>query len=220
MVELLSHISFFIVFLTVFYVTFVGFIQGASISNQFTALLQQAITFMAVTMPSSFLQYFSAGLVASESSIDTALTGLVDSENDINRKLLTPVFIGIFSFAILTLFVCFIVTAYMGESVNELIYGNLISITFIAITDLLITTMYGQLRTFDSAYLAGLFAQKTSGGNLNCNVVEDTLFEMFPESWIQSIIKSVMGGALTPPAPAPVPPSQPNTPPLPIQPND
>ena len=193
LIELLSHISFFIIFLTIFYVTFVGFIQGMSVSNQFSSLLTQFITFISISMPQSVLQAINIALNESTGPVDEAIDGMVQAENDSNRKLLTPVFVGIFTFAIVTLTVCFIATAYIGRSVNELIYGNLISISFIGITDVLITTLYGQFHTFDGQYIAGLFAQKTSGGTLNCNVVETTLFDIFPETWIQSIIKQVMG---------------------------
>ena len=191
-VEVLSHICFFTVFLTVFYVTYVGYIQQKSMVNEFLDLLRQSFQFLIILFPPTLITAIKDILTGTQSDVDSILNQLVEQEAGQNKQLLTPVFIGVFSGALVGLLISFFVTAWYGYSVDELIITNLISLSFVAITDFIIVALYGQFRMLDTQYLSGLFAVKASGGVPNCNVVETTLFNMFPESWIQNLIKKFL----------------------------
>lgn len=191
-VEVLSHICFFTVFLTVFYVTYVGFIQQKSMVNEFLDLLRQSLQFLIIIFPPTLVTTIKNILLGTQSTVDDALNKLVDQETGQNQKLLTPVFIGVFSAAIVGLLFCFIITRWYGYNVDQLIYTNLISLSFVALTDFIIVALYGQFRMLDTQYLSGLFAVKASGGVPDCNVVENTLFQMFRAPWIQNLIKGFL----------------------------
>lgn len=191
-VEVLSHICFFTVFLTVFYVTYVGFIQQKSMVGEFVDLLRQSLQFLIILFPPNLVTVIKNILTGTQDDVDNILNQLVQQETGENQKVLTPVFIGVFSAATIGLFISFVVTAWYGYSVNELIYTNLISLSIVAITDFIIVALYGQFRMLDTQYLSGLFAVKASGGVPDCNVVENTLFQMFPIPWIQNLIKSFL----------------------------
>jgi hypothetical protein len=191
-IEVLSHVCFFTVFLTVFYVTYVGYIQQKSMVSEFVDLLRQSFQFLVILFPPNLINFIREIILGTQSDIDSILDNLVQQETGENQKILTPVFIGVFSGAIIGLFISFFVTAWYGYSVDELIITNLISLSFVAVTDFIIVALYGQFRMLDTQYLSGLFAVKASGGVPDCNVVENTLFKMFPQSWIQNLIKGFL----------------------------
>ena len=186
--EVLSHISFFIVFLTIFYVTYVGYIQQQSMINEFTGLIKESFQFLVVLFPPQLLQFFQDILYASTGFVDPALDKLVKQETGANTQVLTPVYTGVFTAASLGIFISCLITYFAGHSIVELIYTNLISLSFVALTDFIIVALYGQFRLIDTQYLAGAFSVKAAGGQLNCNVVENTLFSIFPFPWIQNLI--------------------------------
>ena len=177
-IELLSHASFFVIFLTIFYVTYVGFIQQKSMTNEFTDLITQ----------STIVGFLND----SRTLADPMLDQLVKDETNSNEKLLTPVFIGVFLSAGLSLAFCFLYTWYIGHSVYELFYTNLISLGFVAVTDFIIVALYGNFRMMTTEFLAGMFSVKAAGGQLDCDIVDETLFEMFPVPWMQNMITQIM----------------------------
>jgi len=190
--EVLSHISFFIVFLTIFYVTYVGYIQQQSMITEFSSLLKESFQFLVILFPPQLLQFFQDVLYMSTGFVDPVLDKLVKQETGQNAQVLTPVYIGVFTAATIGILLSSFLTYLAGHSIIELLYTNLISLSFVAITDFIIVALYGQFRLLDTQYLSGLFSVKAAGGNLNCNVGEDTLDSMFTIPWIQSIIHTFL----------------------------
>ena len=191
-IELLSHASFFVIFLTIFYVTYVGFIQQKSMTNEFTDLITQSFQFLIIMFPPDIISTIVGFLNDSRTLADPMLDQLVKDETNSNEKLLTPVFIGVFLSAGLSLAFCFLYTWYIGHSVYELFYTNLISLGFVAVTDFIIVALYGNFRMMTTEFLAGMFSVKAAGGQLDCDIVDETLFEMFPVPWIQNMITQIM----------------------------
>jgi len=187
-VEVLSHTSFFVIFLYVFYTTYVGFIQQKSMADEFSRLFDQALNFMVITLPPSVISFVRNILGNSYPIVDPLLDNLVSQENQANNALLTPVMIGVMTAGAVGIVMSMILAGLLGESVFELIVANLISLSIIAATDIIITTLYGQFRMLDNQYLSALFALKASGGQMNCNVVKTTLDNMFPVPFIQKIV--------------------------------
>ena len=189
---MLSHASFFVIFLTIFYVTYVGFIQQKSMTNEFTDLITQSFQFLIIMFPPDIISTIVGFLNDSRTLADPMLDQLVKDETNSNEKLLTPVFIGVFLSAGLSLAFCFLYTWYIGHSVYELFYTNLISLGFVAVTDFIIVALYGNFRMMTTEFLAGMFSVKAAGGQLDCDIVDETLFEMFPVPWMQNMITQIM----------------------------
>lgn len=192
LIEILSHISFFTVFLTVFYVTYVGYIQSRSMVAEFTQLLNESFQSIVVLFPPQMISAIQDTLSISKTFVDPSLDKLVQQQSGTNQQLLTPVYIGVFTGAALGIGIAIILTIIYGGSVWELLYTNLISLSFIAITDFIIVALYGQFRLIDTQYLAGLFSVKAAGGTPNCAVVEQTLDSIFTWSFLQNIINNFL----------------------------
>ena len=192
LIELLSHISFFTVFLTVFYVTYVGYIQSKSMVSEFTQLLNESFQSLVVIFPPQIISAIQSTLSISKTFVDPSLDKLVQQQTGSNQQLLTPVYIGVFTGAALGIGIAIILTIMYGGSVWELFYTNLISLSFIAITDFIIVALYGQFRLIDTQYLAGLFSVKAAGGTPNCALVEQTLDSIFTWSFLQNIINNFL----------------------------
>lgn len=191
-IEVISHASFFVLFLTAFYVTYVGFIMQRSMVEEFTLLLKETLQVLIVVLPPQLLQIIQNILYGTRPMVEDALNTLVVQEQGENKQLLTPVFIGVFVSASIGLSLAIILTIYYGGSVVELLYTNLISLSFIAVTDFIITALYGQFRLIDTQFLSGMFAVKAAGGTLNCDIVENTLDSMFPIPFVQNIINAFL----------------------------
>ena len=191
-IDILSHASLFLIFLTVFYVTYVGYIQERSMVHEFGGLLSQSLQTLGLILPPSFLTLINDVLKASPAFIRPTLDTLVQHETDANKKVLSPLFLGVLIASVIALSLSLFLAYLSGYSILRLLMENLIALSFIAITDVLITTLYGNFRTLDSQYLLGIFAQKGSGAPLQCNVVEDTLDKMFPIPFIQKIIHALL----------------------------
>ncbi len=192
LIEILSHASLFLIFLTGFYVTYVGYIQEHSMVTEFGLLLQQSIQTMGITLPPQLLAGLADGLAASPQYVQPVLNQLVADETNQNKQLLTPVFFGVLIASSVGLATSLVLAYLVDMSIPLLLAENLIALTFIAVTDIIITTLYGNFRTLDSQYLLGIFSQRASGMALKCTVVEDTLDAMFPIPFIQSIIRSLL----------------------------
>lgn len=191
-IEVLSHTSFFIIFLYLFYTNYVGFIQQRSMINEFRTLADNVLDIAVVIVPPQVISKIRNVLSISKPYADSALTTVVQQTNAQNAALLNPIMIAIMLSGGVGIILSIFLTYMAGESVFQLIVANLISLSIIAITDILITSLYGQFRLLDNQYLTALFALKTSNTPLDCNVVQETLDDMFPEKWIQSIINSMM----------------------------
>jgi len=191
-IDILSHASLFLIFLTVFYVTYVGYIQERSMVHEFGGLLSQSLQTLGLALPPPLLTFFNDILKASPAIVQPVLDKLVEEETAKNQKVLSPLFLGVLIASVLSLSISLFLAFLTGYSITQLLMENLIALSFIAITDILITTLYGNFRTLDSQYLLGIFAQKGSGSALQCNVVEDTLDKMFPIPFIQKIIHALL----------------------------
>lgn len=191
-IDILSHASLFLIFLTVFYVTYVGYIQERSMVHEFGGLLSQSLQTLGLALPPPLLTFFNDILKASPAIVQPVLDKLVEEETAKNQKVLSPLFLGVLIASIIALSISLLLAFLTGYSITQLLMENLIALSFIAITDILITTLYGNFRTLDSQYLLGIFAQKGSGSALQCNVVEDTLDKMFPIPFVQKIIHALL----------------------------
>ena len=196
-IEILSHASLFLLFLTVFYVTYVGYIQERSMVHEFGGLLSQSLQTIGVTLPPQFLSFINDILKASPAIVGPVLDSLVENEASTNQKVLSPLFLGVLIASVSALCISLVLAFFVGYSIPQLMMENLIALAFIAVTDVLITTLYGNFRTLDSQYLLGIFAQKGSGAPLQCNVVEDTLDKMFPIPFVQKIIHALLPSGST-----------------------
>lgn len=187
-IEILSHASFFVIFITIFYITFISYIQQQSMIADLTALFRDSTQTLVVLFPSSVITFFEQILAGAQTIIDPVL-GIVDSTiSEKNKTVLIPIIIYGFSIAGLGVLISMGMAHYYGYSPIELLYTNLISISIIAVTEFIITTLYGQFRLLDNQYLAGLFALKASGGTPDCNVVGQTLDQMFPGMGLDNLI--------------------------------
>lgn len=192
LIEILSHASFFLIFLTIFYMTYVGFIQEHSMVTEFSSLLTQSVQTMGIVLPPQVLQFISALLNAAPQVFQPALDAVVQEEDGSNKQLLSPVFTGVAIAAGCGLVISFALAFMTGYSIPLLFAENLIALSIIAITDILITTIYGNFRTLDSQYLMGIFAQRASGLPVQCDVVKDTLDKMFPIPFVQNLINKML----------------------------
>lgn len=191
-IEVLSHVSMFLIFLTIFYVTYVGFTQSRSMVDEMGILFDQSLNTAGLILPPAVLKGLSSILVKSPDIMQPILEQLVITENDKNTNVLTPLYLGVIITSICGLFISFSLAYAYGYSMLQLLGENLISLGFIAVTDIIITTLYGNFRTLDTQYLLGLFGQKASGVNVDCDIVKDTLDKMFPIPFVQKIIAAVL----------------------------
>jgi len=187
-IEILSHASFFVIFLTIFYITFITYIQQQSMINDLTLLFRDSTQTLTVLFPSNVIGFFEQVLSGTQTVIDPVLGSVNASISESNKKVLTPIIVYGFTIAGIGILVSMGMAAYYGHSMIELLYTNLISITIIAITEFIITTLYGQFRLLDNQYLSGLFALKASGGTPDCNVVGQTLDQIFPGMGLEKLI--------------------------------
>jgi hypothetical protein len=187
-IEILSHASFFIIFLTVFYITFISYTQQQSMINDLTLLFRDSTQTLTVLFPSNVITFFEQVLAGTQTIVDPVLGEVSTSIDESNKKVLTPIIIYGFSIAGVGILLSMGLAGYYGHSMIELLYTNLISISIIAITEFIITTLYGQFRLLDNQYLSGLFALKASGGSPDCNVVGQTLDQIFPGMGLEKLI--------------------------------
>lgn len=188
LIEVLSHVAFFIMFLTVFYVTFISYTQQKSMINDLNSLFTDSTNTLIITLPPSVLGFLQGVLTGLQSVMDPILGQVSSSIADKNKQVVTPIFIYSFSIAGALLLISVGLSMYYGYSVFQLFYTNLISITFIAITEIIITTLYGQFKLLDSQYLNALIAIKAAGGTIDCNEVGKTLNQMFPGMGLDKLI--------------------------------
>lgn len=156
--------------------------------NDLTALFRDSTQTLVVLFPSNVLSFFEQILTGTQTLVDPILGQVVSGITESNNKVLTPIIIYGFTIAGIGILVSMGMAAYYGHSMIELLYTNLISITIIAITEFIITTLYGQFRLLDNQYLSGLFALKASGGTPDCNVVGQTLDQIFPGMGLDKLI--------------------------------
>jgi len=192
--EILSHASLFLIFLTLFYVTFVGFIQGKSMISEFDTIASGAIRLMGTFLPPNILRGVSTGITDLKPGIDNAMQGLESTTESENRRIMKPVVIYVLGVSLFSFLTACLIARYIGYSVTELVLENLVALTIIGLTDLVITTVYGTFRLLDSQYIEGIVAVRASGGSstINCNVVQNTLDSMFPIPFVESIIKFLL----------------------------
>lgn len=188
LIEILSHVAFFIMFLTVFYVTFISYTQQKSMIDNLNAIFADSTQTLIITTPPTVLSFFTEVMSGIQAIMDPILGEVSAGISESNRKVVTPFFIYGFAVAGALLLISIGLSLYYGYSVFQLFYTNLISITFIAITEVIITTLYGQFRLLDNQYLNGLIAMKASGGTIDCNVIGQTLDQMFPGMGLDKLI--------------------------------
>jgi hypothetical protein len=160
--------------------------------HEFGGLLSQSLQTLGLALPPQLLTFINDILKASPAVIEPVLDNLVQKETATNQKVLSPLFLGVVIASVTALSISLILAFLVGYSIPQLMMENLIALSFIGVTDILITTLYGNFRTLDSQYLLGIFAQKGSGAPLQCNVVEDTLDKMFPIPFVQKIIHALL----------------------------
>ncbi len=148
---------------------------------------------MVITLPPTVISFIRNILSQSGRFVDPVLDQLVTEETGTNKALLTPVMIGVIAAGGCGILASILMTAIIGESVFQLIVANLVSLSIIATTDIIITTLYGQFRMLDNQYLSALFALKTSNVAPDCDVVKNTLDSMFTPHWMQSIVNWFLG---------------------------
>ena len=191
-IEVLSHVSMFLIFLTIFYVTYVGVTQSRSMVDEMGTLFNQSLNTAGLVLPPTILKGLSSILVASPQIMQPILDDMVTAEDVTNKGVLNPLYLGVIIASVSGLLISFSLAYIYGYSMLQLLGENLISLLFIAVTDIIITTLYGNFRTLDSQYLLGLFGQKASGVNVDCDIVKDTLDKMFPIPFVQKIIAAVL----------------------------
>lgn len=156
--------------------------------NDLTDLFRDSTQTLVVLFPGSVVSFFEQILSGAQTVIDPVLAGVTASITESNKKVLTPIIIYGFTIAGLGILLSMGLAGYYGYSMIELLYTNLISISIIAITEFIITTLYGQFKLLDNQYLSGLFALKASGGTPDCNVVGQTLNDIFPGMGLDKLI--------------------------------
>jgi hypothetical protein len=182
----------FLIFLTIFYVTYVGVTQSRSMVDEMGTLFNQSLNTAGLVLPPTILKGLSSILVASPQIMQPILDDMVTAEDVTNKGVLNPLYLGVIIASVSGLLISFSLAYIYGYSMLQLLGENLISLLFIAVTDIIITTLYGNFRTLDSQYLLGLFGQKASGVNVDCDIVKDTLDKMFPIPFVQKIIAAVL----------------------------
>lgn len=187
-IEILSHASFFVIFITIFYITFISYIQQNSMISDLSALFRDSTQTLAVLFPTNVTTFFEQVLSGTQTLIDPVLGQVDASLAESNKKILTPIIIYGFTTAGIGILLSMGMASYYGYGMIELLYTNLISISIIAVTEFIITTLYGQFRLLDNQYLSGLFALKASGGTPDCNVVGQTLNDIFPGMGLDKLI--------------------------------
>lgn len=191
-IEVLSHVSMFLIFLTIFYVTYVGVTQSRSMVDEMGTLFNQSLNTAGLVLPPTILKGLSSILVASPQIMQPILDDMVAAEDVTNKGVLNPLYLGVIIASVSGLLISFSLAYVYGYSMLQLLGENLISLLFIGVTDIIITTLYGNFRTLDSQYLLGLFGQKASGVDVDCDIVKDTLDKMFPIPFVQKIIAAVL----------------------------
>ena len=192
--EILSHASLFLIFLTLFYVTYVGFIQGISMKDEFVSISNGIVNALGLLLPSGVLKLISGLLKGAEPDINKTMQGMETNTENENRRVMKPVIISVLVVSIVCFLLACIIARYIGYSVTELCLENLVALSIIGVTDIVITTVYGTFRLLDLQYIQSLIGLRATGAgsNINCNVVEITLDNMFPIGFIKSIIKFLL----------------------------
>jgi len=140
--EVCAHTSFFIMFLSIFYFTFVTYIQTESLSNDLFNIIQTNLnTSMAFSTPDN-LNKISQEIDSKLASIQS----IVPPPQTNNATIILTVEIAVGILGPVLLLLGIYLQYINNESISELIASNIVVILFIAISELFIVGMF--LRNF------------------------------------------------------------------------
>uniref|UniRef100_A0A6C0AHV8 Uncharacterized protein n=1 Tax=viral metagenome TaxID=1070528 RepID=A0A6C0AHV8_9ZZZZ len=161
-IELLMHCAFFLIFLTTFYFTYVGYIQNISLVKEISSLGNE---------------YVSLGKV--DKSGKPQFTN--DSSEE-NQRIVTYVGVSVGLISALFIGLAITLSILTNHSVFELIVSNLITISFIAVTDIVILSIFGLFQVLQKTFMTGLLGKIASGQSqsIKCDMMKTTVERMFP----------------------------------------
>lgn len=176
------HLSFFLIFLTTFYMTFVIYIQNLSLANELKGVSKTIIEILGISLPPGQLQDL-------ETALNTYTPPETSTSSD-NQEVTRQLAIGVGVITSIAIIVSLIMAYVLNKSIIELIYTNLITIVFIAITDIIILSIFGSFDLLQSTFLVGIATNyknqeirdsRMTTPTENCTkIMEDTLDSMFP----------------------------------------
>jgi hypothetical protein len=179
--EICVHTSFFIIFLTTFYFTFVTYIQSEGLVNDFFKMINpQLITTAAFKSPS---QVEALGTAVGNTMEKAAQAMPPVDANNKTIAMYVGIVVGIVSAGLLALGIY--LQYISGGSITELLISNLIVLGFIAISEFIIVGLF--LRNFveiNQQFVAGMVAVQFDSrlsGNHNCKFVADFLQTILPD---------------------------------------
>jgi len=148
--DLLIHVSIFLIFITVFYMTFVRYIQNLSLANEVKDYTKTFTDLIGVNSTPGMIKQYEINL---KNFNPSSLTDPdVTAKNNSVVQMLT-LYVGIVSG--LLLLIGLVLAYFAGKSFIEIIYMNAITIIFIAITDSIILAIFGTFKIVQTSYLIG-----------------------------------------------------------------
>lgn len=189
-VEILIHSSFFLAFLTVFYMTFFVFVQNMKLSKEISDMFEQ---FGYINLIGSFSSRNELQNLKNEIQNYNIDASPVD-----NSKLIYFVTIIVSSVCCVLIGISFIICYFQGINIIQLVYTNLITIMFIAITDIFIVLFFSVFKVIQPGFLFGIILsgnQFSSNGiqSSDCEkILRDGLDEVFPA--FKSLIDNSLKG--------------------------
>ena len=169
--------------------TFVVYIQNASLGNELRNVVKTVIEIVGVNLNVGQLQELETALNAYKPPDDTLTLSN-------NKKLVNQLIIGVSFITAITIFFSLIFAYINSLSILDLVYTNLITVAFIAITDIVILSIFGSFTLLQTTFLVGIFSSKRNpdaGYNIHCpEIMQDTLYNMFPA--FKNIIDKIMDG--------------------------
>ena len=171
------HSSFFLIFLTIFYLTFFVFIQSDKLSGELVDILDNwgYINLIALSTDKYHLQELKTMMENTN----------IPEETPNNNALLIPLGIIVGTLSFLMISTSLTIAYFNNINILTLLYTNLITIFFIGITDMFIVLFFSIFKVIQPGFLIGMTAITTmhrqGGTKPDClRLVDDTLEGLFP----------------------------------------
>ena len=188
-VEILIHSSFFLAFLTTFYMTFFVFIQNMKLAKEISDMFEQ---FGYINLVGSLSTRYELQTLKDKIQNFTPNVPAID-----NSKIIYYITIIVGSICAGFIGIALIISLLKGINIIKLAYSNLITIMLIALTDVFIVLFFSIFKVIQPGFLIGMIL---SGNQLNpdasqgpdcAKILRDGLDQVFPafKSFIDKYIK-------------------------------
>lgn len=167
------HTAFFLLFLTMFYLTFFVFIQNEKIPPDVSSIFEQ----------DGYIGLISA--LSTKNNLEKLKNSIQNYKPSTtppdNSKIIRPLAIIVGGSSFILMYLSILISYWNNHSILELFYTNLITIFFIGLTDMFIVLFFSVFKVVQPGFLIGLNLVLSSDSNPDCRrIMNDGLDQIFP----------------------------------------